>query len=85
MVSNVLPGLKTDRVLTLRWAPYETMGSSLGLEQVELAGSVEEIRKGLESVNWIALNFVFADTNGNIGWQVSGRLPIRSQGEATLP
>jgi penicillin amidase len=85
VVSNVLPGLKTDRVLTLRWAPYESMGSSLGLEQVELAGSVEDIRKGLESVNWIALNFVFADRAGNIGWQVSGRLPIRSQGEATLP
>ncbi|MBW1820012.1 MAG: penicillin acylase family protein, partial [Deltaproteobacteria bacterium] len=85
VVSNVLSGLNTDRVLTLRWAPYETMGESMGLEQVVLARSVEDIRKGIENVNWIGLNFVFADKAGNIGWHASGRLPIRSQGEATVP
>ena len=33
----------------------------------------------------MSLNFVFADTDGNIGWQVSGRLPIRTDGDGTLP
>jgi penicillin G amidase len=85
VVSGVLPGLKTDYVITLRWAPFETMGPSLGLDKVQQARSVEEIREALKEVNWIGLNFVFADTKGNIGWQTSGKLPIRSQGEATLP
>ena len=49
------------------------------------AKSVDEIREALKEVNWIGLNFVFADTKGNIGWQTSGKLPIRSQGESTLP
>ena len=31
------------------------------------------------------LNFVFADVDGRIGWQTSGRLPIRSRGDGTLP
>jgi penicillin amidase len=31
------------------------------------------------------LNFTFADTGGNIGWQVSGNLPIRSKGDGTVP
>ena len=33
----------------------------------------------------IMLNFVFADSAGNIGWHVSGRLPIRSDGDGTVP
>ncbi len=31
------------------------------------------------------LNFVFADADGRIGWQTSGRLPIRSRGDGTFP
>ena len=85
LVSGVLPGLKTEHVITLRWAPFETMGPSIGLDKVQQARSVDEIREALKEVNWIGLNFVFADIKGNIGWQASGKLPIRSQGEGTLP
>ncbi len=31
------------------------------------------------------LNFVFADADGRIGWQTSGRLPIRTRGDGTFP
>jgi penicillin amidase len=31
------------------------------------------------------LNFVFADTGGSIGWQTTGRIPIRSSGDGTVP
>ncbi|MBA4394029.1 MAG: penicillin acylase family protein [Desulfobacca sp.] len=85
LVSGVLPGLRTDKVMTLRWAPFETMGPSLGLDKVQTARSVEEVRAALKEVNWISLNFVFADTRGDLGWQVSGKLPIRSQREGTVP
>jgi penicillin G amidase len=85
VVSGVLPGLKTDKVMTLRWAPFETMGPTLGLDKVQAARSVEEVRTALKEVNLIGLNFVFADTRGDIGWQVSGKLPIRSQQEGTIP
>jgi penicillin amidase len=85
VVSEVIPGIKINHMVTLRWAPFETMGPSLGLDKVQQARSVDEIREALKEVNWIGLNFVFADTKGNIGWQTSGKLPIRSQGEGTLP
>jgi penicillin amidase len=85
VVSGVLPGLTTAKVISLRWAPFETMGPTLGLDKVSRARSVEEVRAALKEVNWISLNFVFADTNGDIGWQVSGKLPIRSQRDGTVP
>ncbi len=46
---------------------------------------MDEIRQALEDVNQIALNFVFADSRGNIGWQTTGKLPIRRQGEGLVP
>lgn len=85
VVSGVLPGIKSDKVITLRWAPFETMGPSVGLEGVQGARSIEEVREALRAINWIGLNFVFADIKGNIGWQTSGKLPIRSPGDGTVP
>ena len=85
VISGVLPGLKTDKVLSLRWSPFETMDPQIGFDHVFEAKSVMDIREALKLVNFIMINFVFADTNGNIGWQASGKLPIRSKGDGTVP
>ena len=85
VVSGVLRGMKTDRILTLRWAAAESMGPGIGLEELLEAGSAEEISRGLKDLNFIVLNFVFADAEGNIGWRVSGKLPMRTQGDSSLP
>jgi len=85
VISRVLPGLKTDKVITIRWSAFETMEPSIGLERVLTATSVKDIREALSHVNFIMLNFVFADIEGNIGWHVSGKLPIRSRGDGTIP
>lgn len=85
VVSGVLPGLDKDRVMTLRWAPYETMAPSLGITDLLAATSVTDVRAALSRVNGIMLNFVFADREGNVGWHTSGKLPIRGSGDGTLP
>ena len=85
IISELIPRLATDKVISLRWAPYETMGPTLGLDRVMLARSAAGLFKTLEDVNTILLNVVFADVAGNIGWAATGKLPIRSQGDGTLP
>jgi penicillin amidase len=85
VVSKVLPGLVTDQIITLRWSPFETMRPSLGFKKILTARSVADVRRALADTSVIALNFVFADTNDSIGWQVSGKLPIRSQKDGTFP
>jgi penicillin G amidase len=85
VVSGVLSGFKTDKVVTLRWAPFETMGPFIGADQIMAAKSAEEVRKALSKFDIMMLNFVFADKEGNIGWIASGKLPIRSQGDGTIP
>ncbi len=85
VVSGVLKGLKTDQVLSLRWSLVENMGSKMGFDELLQAESVADIREGLKHVGFLMLNFTFADSAGNIGWQVSGKLPIRSRGDGTIP
>ena len=41
--------------------------------------------RALAQANIIMLNVAFADTDGKIGWHVSGRLPIRSDEDGTVP
>ncbi len=85
VVSGVLPGLAKERVITLRWSPLETMGPRLGLIGLMRAKTVWDVRDTLADVNLIMLNFVFADRQGNVGWHASGRLPMRSAGDGTVP
>jgi len=85
IVSDVFPKLQTSKVLTLRWAPFETMQPRIGLDRLMFAQSIEDIRGTLRDVNFVMLNFVFADKKGHIGWQTSGKLPVRSQKDGTFP
>lgn len=85
VISDLKTGLKTKKTISVRFAPYETMLPKIGLNKIIKARSVAEIRNALSEMSSIVLNFVFADTAGNIAWQVSGRLPVRSQGRSMLP
>jgi penicillin amidase len=84
VLSDIRPGLK-DKVFSLRWAAAETMGPRMGLDELLTARSARDIRESLRNLNFIVLNYVFADVDGNIGWSVTGKLPIRSQRDSTLP
>jgi len=85
VISGVLPGLKTGKVMTLRWAPFESMDPCIGLHRFLESRSVTELRQAAERLNIIMLNLIFADKSGNIGWIVTGKLPIRSKGDGTIP
>jgi len=85
VISGVLPGLKTGKVMTLRWAPVENMDPCIGLHRLLACRTVKDLRQAAERLNIIMLNFVFADKEGNIGWFVTGKLPIRSNGDGTVP
>ena len=83
--SGVLEGLTTDKVLTLRWAPAETMQPELPLKELLTARTVEDVHEVVAGFSMLILNFVFADTQGNIGWRVGGKIPIRLRGDGTVP
>ncbi|RPJ20089.1 MAG: penicillin acylase family protein, partial [Desulfobacteraceae bacterium] len=85
VISGVLRNLKTERVLTLRFAPFESMDPCIGLHLLLTAKSIEEAHHAAEHLNIISFNMVLGDTEGNIGWHVIGKVPIRSKGDGTIP
>lgn len=85
VISNVQKDLKTEKVISARWSPLETMQPSLGIDFLLSAKSIDDIKRSLADFTVVHLNFVFADIHGGIGWQTTGKLPIRSQGNGTIP
>lgn len=71
--SNV-PG---DEILTFRWTGYELSDEILSFYKINFAQSKEQFDEGLRSFGSPALNFVYADTSGNIAYHAAGLIPIR--------
>ncbi len=85
VVSQALEGYATDKLISLRFAPAESMEPSIGLMNVLTAKNSQELAAALKQVPMGCFNWVFADADGNIGFQASGRIPIRSNGDGTFP
>lgn len=85
VISNVLPDLKTSKVVSLRFAPAESMEPAIGLTGILSAQNVYQLEEHLKHVSMICLNWVFADTSGNIGHRASGKIPVRHNGDGTFP
>ncbi|MCM2286694.1 MAG: penicillin acylase family protein [Desulfobacula sp.] len=85
VVSQSLEGYATDKLITLRFAPAESMEPAIGLMDVLTAKNSRELAAALKQVPMGCFNWVFADADGNIGFQASGKIPIRSNGDGTFP
>ena len=85
VISNVFPGMGGERVVSLRWAAIEVMRPQARFIDALTARSVKAFQDAIRDWYAIVLNFVCADIDGNIGWIVSGQLPIRASGDGTVP
>jgi penicillin amidase len=63
-------------------APEKTLDSFLLIDQAQ---NCDEFRAALSVFGTPSQNFVYADVDGNIGYQTPGRIPIRSKGDGQLP
>jgi penicillin amidase len=61
----------------LHWTAAEPGGLTFPFLDVDRARNWSEFRTALAHFGGPGQNFVYADTAGNIGYQVAGRLPIR--------
>jgi penicillin amidase len=81
----ISPIVGEDAPLALRWValePSDPLRSALGLMRTR---DWEAFRQALSDWAAPSLNFVYADTEGNIGFLQAGRVPIRPQGHGLVP
>jgi penicillin amidase len=72
------------RQLALKWAIYDT-GLSLPFYAVNNAQNWDQFRSAFGQFSGPGQNVVYADVDGNIGYQATGRVPIRAAGDGSLP
>ena len=72
------------RQLALKWAIYDT-GLNLPFYAVNSAQNWEQFRAAFAGYSGPGQNVVYADVDGNIGYQATGRVPVRAAGDGSLP
>jgi penicillin amidase len=71
--------------LALRWTALEPGTLARSVFGINQARNWQEFRIALESWSVPSQNFVYADVDGNIGYQCPGQIPIRAKGDGNLP
>ena len=73
------------RGYALRWTATEPGGLSFGYPWLGQARNWEEFRAAMRHVTGPAQNAVYADVDGNIGYQVAANIPVRKNGHGEMP
>lgn len=75
-----------NKSYSLRWTALDPKNLDLGtFFKLNRAGNWQEFQNALKNYGGSTQNFVYADVKGNIGWYVSGQIPIRRKGDGSLP
>jgi penicillin amidase len=82
LISKEIKG--EQRQLALKWAIFDT-GMSLPFYAVNSAQNWEQFRAAFARYLGPGQNVVYADADGNIGYQATGRVPLRAAGDGSLP
>lgn len=83
VVSKLFPG--EHRHLALQWTLYQPQALSLAFHKMGLAHDWPSFRTALSTFGGAAQNVVYADVDGNIGYQLAGTIPIRAAGDGLSP
>jgi len=83
LISRVL--LEATMPMALRWTALDTSPMLPSVLALNRAGDWDEFRAALRFWTAPSQNFVYADVAGNIGYQLPGRIPVRANGQGTMP
>ncbi len=81
IVTELYPG--ETRSIALRWTLYD--GIRNPFFAVDSAQNWTEFRAAFSQLDAPGQNVVYADVDGNIGYQTTGKIPIRASGDGSLP
>jgi len=81
VITQLVPG--ETRQLALRWALYD--GLRIPFFDVNTAQNWDDFRHAFSQLDAAGQNVVYADMDGNIGYQATGKVPIRAAGDGSLP
>ena len=78
--TRTVSGFENDAPIAQRWTALDPGTVSRAVVAVDRAQGWEAFRDALRDWDVPAQHFVYADVDGNIGYQLAGRIPIRPEG-----
>ncbi len=85
ILNDVLDELEGSEPLALQWAALQPGQLFKAVLMINRAQNWEQFRDALRYWDTPAQNFVYADVDGNIGYQLPGNIPIRKSGDGRMP
>lgn len=85
ILNDVTDALKNSQPMALRWVALGDAPLIGSVLQYNRAQNWTAFRQALRGFNTPAQNFVYADLDGNIGYQIPGLWPLRAKGDGLLP
>ncbi|MCR2794193.1 penicillin acylase family protein [Microbacterium sp. zg.Y625] len=79
------PTGEAEYAVSLRWTALDAGSTAASIFALDRATDFAEFRQAAALFDVPAQNLVYADREGNIGYQTPGRLPIRGAGDGSLP
>jgi penicillin G amidase len=77
--------LPENYAISLRWTALEPSSTFQAIWGFNKAANWDEFHQAASKFNVPAQNLMYADVQGNIGYQMPGNIPIRKNGDGTLP
>jgi len=82
---NIGIELPEQYAIALKWTAFTPTSSFIAPWMMNTAENFEEFREAARTARVPSQNLVYADVEGNIGYQMPGDIPIRANGDGTLP
>lgn len=82
---NVGIELPEQYAIALKWTAFTPSSSFVAPWMMNTAENFEQFREAARTAKVPSQNLVYADIEGNIGYQAPGDIPIRKNGDGTLP
>ncbi len=77
--------LPENYAIAIRWTALEPSCIFCAILGLDTAQNFDEFRKAASQFAVPAQNLLYADVDGNIGYQMPGRIPIRKNGDGRMP
>jgi penicillin amidase len=87
LVTRHGPVIKREgtRALALAWTILQHGGEARALTRIDSAANWQQFRAALAPFVGPVLNFVYADVDGHVGYQDAGAVPLRANGDGSVP
>jgi len=74
-----------QRALVLQWSGFATGNYADAIEALNRAGTWSDFQAALDQMSALSQNAVYADVDGNIGYLMTGQVPLRATGDGAQP